>query len=735
MSPLLLVFVIVLGDVVAATRWTTGGGIPRKAQKEGEMPFCYPYNYTCGPIAPSPPTSYEAHIEHVDLVRDATHYIEEFYDYEENLLSVTDSSGTTVTFTIFFYDLNTVVYMLTDRGTDGPHTTTCTTETISHKTIFHPFPGDNGTAHLVLAPSQALLFGNDYRYSYVDNSSEREIGCNHWDACINDPEGSFYVKYFWSDPSKVADLDGYSSERPVTIQMTGRLQPPPGSTEALEVDSKYSVSLFNANPDIEGIRWAFEIPSGVYCPGFPSVKQPPKWLSQVVSTRVEVTMQFPGESSQEYAYTCLNWYDYYNKMTRTDSFANPTTQEFAVAGLVEVATIRDFKAGVEYVIDKTLGNCTTLPIDGKGFDTITTTDGHYTIKNPLFVFGLEETANLTYHGTKYARGLPCDVWVGHLDLELDNATIHDAYLYEVYILQSGWSEDAGVQNEDFPVPVLISVHQDYSSAQLPQDVVVNLHQNIFKFEEEPPSTRVYDITPCFSGHDHIRRFQMAFSGDYRDSFDMNPELFTVEVESGIRMALVIPLIRLQHTEIEYVETDNRLVCEFALVDRPQVDMDLPPYVGEPLDWVVDRLQNNMDNIVIVIANAEGAQMIRPIADSLKEMFEDGCYSRDISFTHQEETDPPITHPTPLPINQPERGTEEESGGNTDKGSTFASVVQMQQWIRGKDPIMYKPGDMAGMAMGMLVLGLLLGTGVTIVVLKKMGLSSETEVIPMNTRGQ
>ena len=61
-------------------------------------------------------------------------------------------------------------------------------------------------------------------------------------------------------------------------------------------------------------------------------------------------------------------------------------------------TFQDFRAGVEYIINKSLGNCTTIALNGDGYDTITTPDGHYTIKDPLFLFGITDAANLTYHG-------------------------------------------------------------------------------------------------------------------------------------------------------------------------------------------------------------------------------------------------------------------------------------------------------------------------------------------------
>ncbi|MPC29075.1 hypothetical protein E2C01_022292 [Portunus trituberculatus] len=40
--------------------------------------------------------------------------------------------------------------------------------------------------------------------------------------------------------------------------MTGHAQPPPGTSEMVQIDSVYSVALFDANPDLKNLRWAFE---------------------------------------------------------------------------------------------------------------------------------------------------------------------------------------------------------------------------------------------------------------------------------------------------------------------------------------------------------------------------------------------------------------------------------------------------------------------------------------------
>lgn len=736
MPPLLLVLLLVAGKAAAwfqddALHWNT-------REEVREEPVCYPFNYSCGLIPPRAPKSYEAHIEHVDTVYKTTHYMEEFYDYTEDMLAVTDSTDKAFTHTIFYFNINTAVFMVRERGDDGQVTSSCTVAEILHDSLFQPFPGINDTVHLVLAPSQALLIGGDYRYSYVNNGTIRGMECNRWDGCISGDKYSFYVEYYWTDPERTIDEYGYRGERPIRMSVIGKTQIQ-GSTTPINIDSMYSFAFFDNSPNLNKLREAFEIPNDMSCEGIPTSKQPPSELSEVYSMRVELTFQPSAGSPLEFVSTMKSWYDFYNRLTRTDSMTNPMAVEFAVAGLVEVASIRDFRAGVEYIIDKTAGNCSTIALTGTGYDTITTPDGQYTIKDPMLIFGLEQT-NLTYHGVKYARGLPCDVWVGHMDGEFRNGTVNTSYTYEVYFLQSGWAEDAGAQNAaDKPVPVFVSSHQDFSVDQ--NDLLMNIHQNIFKFDEELPDlSSVYDITPCFFGHDHIRRFQMAFPRIYRQYFERDSVLFTQEVRDGlINSYLHIPFIRLQHIQIDYSEKYNRLYCEFTLVDQPQVDMEFPEYVGPPLEQVVENLKDSMSDLTIVITDENGMPiMMTAIPDSLRELFEDGCYSRHGSSLplHDPDNPPPIIEVTAKSHHEQTEHTTEEGGrGGSETNGFSAFLVELQQWARSGDDKRYTPGDMAGMAMGMLVLGLLLGSVVTLVILRKMGLSNDIEFIPMSSRRQ
>lgn len=66
-------------------------------------------------------------------------------------------------------------------------------------------------------------------------------------------------------------------------------------------------------------------------------------------------------------------------------------------------------------------------------------------------------------------------------------------------------------------------------------------------EEQQISSVYFDITPCYRGHDHIRRFQVAFPGEFRDAYDADPVGVTRAVYDTLWMDLgPISKLRVQH---------------------------------------------------------------------------------------------------------------------------------------------------------------------------------------------
>ncbi|KAK7077072.1 hypothetical protein SK128_004232 [Halocaridina rubra] len=140
----------------------------------------------------------------------------------------------------------------------------------------------------------------------------------------------------------------------------------------------------------------------------------------------------------------------------------------------------------------------------------------------------------------------------------------------------------------------------------------------------------YDITPCFSGHDHIRRFQIGFPREFREDYTNHPLEFTTQVHDSLAQDIHIPLIRIQHTLIEFNEHDGNLYAEFTLVDRPEVDgIEFPDSVGPPLAEVVTTLQQTMNYLPVILYSPDydtpgHVKIMIAYPDSLQEMFEDEC---------------------------------------------------------------------------------------------------------------
>lgn len=735
---------------------------------------CVPPTDTCGPIAPSPPKSYVTHLEEVDQLSKTTSYVNEFYDPHSQVMAVLRTTRGMSDHAIFFYETDTAVIIQHREGAvDGRPHFDCLVAEIEDAAPWLVGYDNNGTYAFMLSPSEALFFGGDYKYSFVDNDPVRQIPCNRWDACIETyGNGTMSVQYHWSDQTLVTDVTGYSHERPVMAHAAGYYDAPRAKSNQVDVDKMYNFGFFDDNPDWEAYRWALEIPSSLYCPGLPAGKAAPTKLADTYSMRVEVTLQTSLSKEKEFVSTAKNWYDFDRKITRADFIPDPFTIEGYYVGINEAAVIRDFRSGVEYIIDKSLGNCTAITIPDTGYDTIVDPSGQVTIKDPLTLFGLGQVSNLTYYGKKKARGIPCDVWVGRLDQKVGNTTVEEKLTYEVYFLEEGWREDAGsgpLPDKLYPDPVLIKIQQDFTSPSNPEYVTFYaLEQNIFKFDQSALDMTVFDITPCFRGHAHIRRFQIAFPGEFRDDFDDKPDRFLRAIHATLETYLSVPSIRIQHMTVEFNERDGRLYCEFTLVDQPPVDgIDFPPSVGPPLEDVVATLQASMGKLIVFLFD-EGydtpghMKQMQAYEDSLREMFEDSCHPLKSSQTTvdggadrtqkdhrnlQEDTSlPEISSKKTGRVAPHAEGETLVRRGKTDNEPVIADISKASFTEKLMDEVrrfnfhkmtksapMYTPGDMAGMGIGMFLLGLLLGTVAMLAILQKFGLSEGIEFIPMNSR--
>ncbi|CAL4065658.1 unnamed protein product [Meganyctiphanes norvegica] len=716
---------------------------------------CIVPEISCGPIPPTPPDMYVTYVEVTDLIANETWYAQEFYDPDQQMLAVYEERKDRIIHTVFYYQADAFVVMEVMTGMDSGGSQ-CQVGSIDSDTPWMVgYETADGDTVFILSPSQALAVGGDYKYAWSEETKIRQIPVNRWDACMEYPpvNATMQLNYAWSDPMKFTDMEGFLHERPIENHIHGITYTKDGIP--INVNNLYSFMFFDVDPYWPQHQWAFEIPSDMVCKGLPNLVPAPGEMANQYSMGMETIIFSSFSGEKEYMENLMSWYDYERKLSKFESVMNPNTFEGQLVGQNQASAIQDFTAGVEYIIDQTLGNCTVTNLTTGIWDGITDANGNLVIKNPMQTWGMGYTGeNLTYYGTKISRGIPVDVWAIAFDQEQLNGTLEDAIVVEYHYLKSDWVSIAGPinsQEKEYPVPIMVTISQNIQAQNL--DAKIGVIQNIYAFDENPPTMNVFDITPCFIGHDKQRRFEVSFPSEFRDQFEKNEDKFTENVWYSIASEIGVSEIRIQKLLIEFRERSPALVAEFTLVDLPPVEgREFPDTIGPPLEQAIETMYEDQPFMVIIqddsLPTPGKFVIMKSIAGSLHEVFPENCTKSDHlqdakgelqdSIPHQQDAKgqvhDSIAREQDKPIEQLDY--EKSKAELIDEAeSNGGPLSSLHQTFTGqtKSATMYKPGDMAGMAFGMLFLGLILGCISTHFVLLKFGITTGSDIIPMTAR--
>ncbi|KAK8720558.1 hypothetical protein OTU49_013243 [Cherax quadricarinatus] len=528
-------------------------------------------------------------------------------------------------------------------------------------------PGEHG----FMGAAGLLEFGSQFNYSarpVVDQC--HGLNCYVFETCLNDPaeDAEVLYVYYWSTEDWNVRNDG--KQVPIAVEMyaTGKYN----GASVQEVMVRYD--FFDFRRDWVPSRDELEPPANVYCAGRKTYIDPPQavpfffYNTEVV---VSVDIAFPDGDNQttpfkfSLLYPTKVWYDWTMKITKKEFV--PITVFNSTRRYENYTTvIHEFNQGLAYVIRKRLSFCSVNKIENNitWADVKVDSDGTVSMQSPWNFEEMDQ--EMQYNGAHWERGMRADVWVGIKKNQLFK--INETY---VWYFASPMTSD--LQGSAPTVPVITTTDkvpiklERYMTelAELP-----HLSYNFYGYDSQVPTTHHHDISPCYSS-DHMRHFQFAMPPD-----TLNKTLYKREnvmyalVEALSATGKVTPL-RINRMEIKELQSELQVL--FTLLEKPTVAGDPEfPISENTMNQAADLIQKTIDKsqlvAVVQITSGLEPQMVQVVAmpGTLKEV------QRDDGHT---------------------RGTNILTG--------------------------YSPGDMAGLAIGMLILGGIVGyAGIYIYASKK-----------------
>ncbi|XP_042239002.1 uncharacterized protein LOC121877349 [Homarus americanus] len=521
-------------------------------------------------------------------------------------------------------------------------------------------PGEHG----FMGAAGLLMFGSEFNYSSrPDIDVCHGMDCDVFETCLNDPaeQASVLYVYYWTTEEWHVHNDGKQVPIAMEIFGTGKYD---GST-VKEVMMRYD--FFDFRRDWVASRDELEPPANVYCVDRKNYITPPKAVQNfnykselVLSVDVEVpdgdNQTLPVKFSGMFPST--EWYDWTMRITRAD-FIPPTSYNSDRRFENLTTRIHEFNQGLSYIIMDRQHYCHIQPIENitSWGDVKVNKDGSVSMQSPWNFEDMNQP--MQYNGAHWERGLKADVWVGVKE---------DSYLRlnETYVWYYATPLDHDILGEipEF-APSLIIPTFDKIPVKLEKyitqlEALPHLTYNIYGFDSQVPTTYKHDISTCYASN-QMRHFQFDLPANSLNKTHQRRDNLMYGVVEALGIAGKVTPLRINRLEIK--QTAAALQVIFTLLEKPTE-------VGDVGGLTID--ENSMNKAATEIRNKiDGSQLV-------------------VLVQITGGLEPLVVQLVGLP------GTMKEI--QRDDGHTRGTVI----------PTGYSSGDMGGLAVGMLILGGIVG---------------------------
>ncbi|XP_048762219.2 uncharacterized protein LOC125670858 [Ostrea edulis] len=544
------------------------------------LPYCIPNHGSPAPNAPPFPVlpdTFQSRVEANIIDKKMTVSAQEYFDNRNDRATlITVSEGSTPDTFIYDYSHDQLFYVYEGQ---------CQTNNLLNDPNNYLFGNKmkNGIAH-TFSTNGALHFLKDNQ-TYMGKTIVRGINADHWRACL-----------VWSKPNATFTLDYYFTAldwiNPVGFQQLPLKAEAIGIkifNETSQVLFHHIYNYYEFRVDLTVDDTIFQTPPGVYCANRKKTRNMTRILdSQVYQYRLEIV-----SDDEATVRTSIVYYNGVLKLVRYDykNMAN-TPPTYTQNPLSEV---HDYSAGVRYIKDLVVGNCSIFPLSNGSMDSLEAHETYYGngteksgyslhMKNPLQFLKLD--SNYDYVGQRRCRGdAMCDVFSGiRSDYKDSNGFIRNA-TFDYYFLSDEYSElpvhSSSYDPAGIPFQLLVTV---LGTGGFP-DYSVTYNFVDYFFDDQDIS--VFDVSSCYSTAANLQ-FQVRIPGVF---YKTDENLMKITAQRTLAEKLGVSYIRVQDIRIDY--DNSNVYISATVLDRAPAAAQFTYIPGKQQSTAGDILYDNV----------------------------------------------------------------------------------------------------------------------------------------------
>ncbi|CAL4105645.1 unnamed protein product, partial [Meganyctiphanes norvegica] len=515
-----------------------------------------------------------------------------------------------------------------------------------------------------MGASGILEFGPQFGY-WPSKLAEacRGMDCYKFQTCLEKPDenATVWYTYYWTTPEWSAQNNNNGKQVPVRVEIYGV-----GKWEGQFVrDVMQTIDFFDYKRWVKPGRNLLEQPADVFCVGKVDTIAPPVmkdyfWYKS--ETVMGFTIPVPDGGDKNYTETIdaravfprEEYYDFISRITRVDYtpfflFGNDRRFEY------RTMRIHDFNQGLSYHIRPVQQFCNVSKIENMTSwgDVVVEPDGSVHMAMPVNFEDMDMPYQ--YNGIHLIRGLEAGVWAGvKANPLLDNKTETYVWYYASPLTHDweGFREDPPHSLDRVPVKL-----EKYLTGQK-----VHPHQvyNIFNYESNVPHLASHDISICYKDS-NMRHFRFDLPDDALNKTLYQKEHLVYYTQGALAEVANVSPLRINRIKLEVSYPKISII--FTILGRPKnaingaAGLNEESTIGQAVDLIRTALDSSQLVIPVHLINNENELPIIIVAK-------------------------PHTMESITRFDDITKGTEIQHG--------------------------YSPGDMAGLGIGMVILGALLG---------------------------